>query len=178
MNSEDLLSNPYFLIYLAVFACLVTIWRIYVIKKSEKEKNKVGGFAAGVVPVRASFFDFLNKKYIFKTVLVGLFFMFFFAVGINGLMDNRPVKEVLPMLLFPLIFVAALFDGYIYKRVKKSKGELTGLSTRLGMANFFKSGEGISPKTWIRWEIVGLLIFLVFLLFKLLQLTLADRTIR
>ena len=124
MKQSDLeiITNPFFVIGALVFLVLSLIYRSYRWKQSEKEKEKVGAFMFGVIPLKDGFFNYTNKKHLVGWALLLIIFLVPAIIGVVTLIkEPQSLRKVLPALLFPLILVAVWIQGKAYKKAKQER---------------------------------------------------------
>lgn len=174
MKSEDIelfKDNPWLILFILALVVLVYFYQKQKLKRSKKDKNKIVGFdKTGLIPVRESFYDFWNLRHVFQIALLGLLLFFGpLAYGvilwskneINGIND---MKVLVAIFLWPLVFVGILYQGWIYKKAKEKKLDITDTSLYGGLILWEHDVLGFSISKWVKYFII--VFTLIYVLWK------------
>lgn len=162
-QTVDIIKNPLFFISVVVLLILLFIHRRTKLKQSEN-KEKIGAFAVGMSPLKESFYDYLNKKYLPHWIFLGIVFFIPFIVGFVRIIQKpEDFLSILPLLFFPFILIAVWLQSWVYKDARKRKVDTTGLGTEWGLGRYLFKKKSLSIKDWIRFDLILTIIIVLIL---------------
>ena len=167
MSAEEagLLKNSVFLILTAFLVVLLYIYQSMRLRRSQKkDKDKIVGFfprGLGLIPVRESFYLYWDRKQILSIVVFSLFFVFLpiFWGGYVLAKEGFNGQVLAAMIGMPIFFFAVLFYGWLYRRAKEARKDLTGAEMNLlGLANLVRQEKDSNLKAVLKWELAGTIV--------------------
>ena len=164
METKEIIKNPIFFILAVVLIILTFFYRKIRLKETSEKGGKIGAYALGTIPLKQDFYDYLNRKYLIHWVILAFVFFTPFVAAVYWLITRSiGLWKALPLLLFPLIFVAAFVQGFVYKKAKEGNQDTTGLGTTFGLVNYLTRKKALSANSMINLDLIGTVLVIIIL---------------